>query len=63
MFDWRYLLHLSEKRLREEKILGEVVGFKDENVYIMPFTTVSDIAPGWLVESTEKPLDIKVGDH
>lgn len=28
----------------------------------MPFTTVSDIAPGWLVESTEKPLDIKVGD-
>lgn len=46
----------------KKKILGEVVGFKDENVYIMPFTTVSDIAPGWLVESTEKPLDIKVGD-
>lgn len=51
-----------ENRQGKNKILGEVVGFKDDNVFIMPFTTVNDIAPGWLVESTEKPLQIKVGD-
>lgn len=54
-----YIYPQSQKE--KKKILGEVVGFKDENVFIMPFTTVSDIAPGWLVESTEKPLEIKVG--
>ncbi|WP_033829222.1 flagellar protein export ATPase FliI [Bacillus andreraoultii] len=51
----------SQTQKDKKRILGEVVGFKDENVFIMPFTTVNDIAPGWLVESTEKPLEIKVG--
>ncbi len=42
-------------------IIGEVVGFRDEIVMIMPYSSVHDIAPGWLVESTGKSLEIKVG--
>ncbi|PLT31546.1 flagellar protein export ATPase FliI [Peribacillus deserti] len=42
-------------------IRAEVVGFKDENVILMPYTAVSDISPGSLVETTSQPLEIKVG--
>jgi len=45
----------------QKRILGEVVGFRDEVIVIMPYSSVNDIAPGWLVESTRKPLEIKVG--
>lgn len=44
-----------------QHIIGEVVGFRDEIVMIMPYSSVHDIAPGWLVESTGKSLEIKVG--
>ncbi len=43
------------------KIPAEVVGFKDENVLLMPFEQVSDISPGSIVEATNKPLMVKVG--
>ncbi|WP_096189127.1 flagellar protein export ATPase FliI [Evansella halocellulosilytica] len=43
------------------KIKVEVVGFRDENVLLMPFDHVNDIAPGSLVEATNRPLEIKVG--
>ncbi|EIJ81499.1 flagellum-specific ATP synthase [Bacillus methanolicus PB1] len=46
---------------QKRKILCEVVGFKEENVILMPYTTVNDISPGCLVEATLKPLEIKVG--
>ncbi len=42
-------------------VMAEVVGFRDEMVLLMPFTTVNDISPGCLVEATKKPLQIKVG--
>ncbi|SFA74062.1 MULTISPECIES: flagellar protein export ATPase FliI [unclassified Bacillus (in: firmicutes)] len=45
----------------KRKIQAEVVGFRDENVVLMPYTTVSDISPGSLVEATLKPLEVKVG--
>lgn len=42
-------------------ILAEVVGFNDDHVILMPYTEVSEIGSGCLVEATEKPLKIKVG--
>lgn len=44
-----------------EPILAEVVGFNNENIILMPYSEVTEIGPGCLVESTGKPLTIKVG--
>lgn len=52
-------IHLGTAKKR--KIQAEVVGFKDENVILMPYTSIQDISPGSLVEATLKPLEIKVG--
>ena len=49
------ILHIGKR----EKILAEVVGFRDEFVYLMPFTNVTHISPGSLVEDTGKPLEIE----
>ncbi|WP_299090078.1 flagellar protein export ATPase FliI [uncultured Metabacillus sp.] len=43
------------------KIPAEVVGFKDENVLLMPYLHVTDLSPGSIVEATEAPLKIEVG--
>ncbi|MFB7155288.1 flagellar protein export ATPase FliI [Lysinibacillus sp. NPDC056232] len=42
-------------------ILAEVVGFKDEIVVLMPFTSLREISIGCLVEGTGAPLEVKVG--
>lgn len=47
---------------KKRKIQAEVVGFKDENVILMPYTSIQDISPGSLVEASLKPLEIKVGE-
>ena len=47
---------------KKRRIQAEVVGFKDENVILMPYTSIQDISPGSLVEATLKPLEIKVGE-
>lgn len=44
-----------------KKIMAEVVGFNGDAVILMPYSSISDIGPGCLVESTSKPLQIKVG--
>lgn len=44
----------------EVPVLAEVVGFHDNRVLLMPYSTLSKISPGCLVESTGKPLSIKV---
>ncbi|MGO4887781.1 flagellar protein export ATPase FliI [Anaerobacillus sp. MEB173] len=46
---------------KKRKVVAEVVGFRDENVLLMPFTSVTEISPGSLVEASGKPLHIKVG--
>ncbi|MBP2240127.1 flagellum-specific ATP synthase [Cytobacillus eiseniae] len=46
---------------RKRVIKAEVVGFKGDDVILMPYTTINDISPGSLVEATSKPLEIKVG--
>ncbi|GGL44095.1 flagellar protein export ATPase FliI [Sporolactobacillus putidus] len=45
------------------KVLAEVVGFKEESILLMPYTSVAHISPGCLVEATGKPLDVKVNDE
>lgn len=52
-------IHIGSTRKRT--IQAEVVGFKEENIILMPYTSVNDIAPGSLVEATLKPLEVKVG--
>src|SRR5699024_5479556 len=44
----------------EEPIISEVVGFNEEKIILMPYTEVTEIGPGCLVEATGKPLTIKV---
>ncbi|MED1202074.1 flagellar protein export ATPase FliI [Heyndrickxia acidicola] len=53
-------IHIKRK-MTGQKVLCEVVGFKEENVILMPYTDVQDISPGDLVEATSQPLEIKVG--
>src|SRR5690625_2538346 len=45
----------------EQPILSEVVGFNNEKIILMPYSEVTEIGPGCLVEATGKPLTIKVG--
>ena len=47
---------------RSQVLFAEVVGFKDSRVLLMPFDVVDGIGPGSIVENTEKPLEVKVGD-
>ncbi|MFS0672435.1 flagellar protein export ATPase FliI [Ornithinibacillus sp. 179-J 7C1 HS] len=50
--------NLSNKK---KPVLAEVVGFNNENIILMPYNEVSEIGPGCLVESTGKPLTVKIG--
>ncbi|GAB3793959.1 flagellar protein export ATPase FliI [Virgibacillus kimchii] len=53
------LIH-SSSRLHEP-ILSEVVGFNHEKIILMPYSEVTEIGPGCLVEATGKALHIKLG--
>ena len=47
---------------KSQTLFAEVVGFKDSRVLLMPFDNVGGIGPGCIVENTERPLEVKVGD-
>ncbi len=47
---------------KTQTLFAEVVGFKDSRVLLMPFDNVGGIGPGCIVENTESPLGVKVGD-
>lgn len=51
-----------ESNRAEEPIVAEVVGFRDNNVLLMPFGDMRGVAPGSRVISTGRPLTIGVGD-
>ncbi|MEK3886976.1 flagellar protein export ATPase FliI [Bacillus sp. FSL K6-3431] len=53
-------IHVGGKTTKR-KIMAEVVGFKEQNIVLMPYTNIQDIRPGSIVEATNKPLQIKVG--
>lgn len=55
------IIHLNPSSAQDSAILAEVVGFREEIVMLMPFTNVTDISSGCLVEGTGKPLEVKVG--
>ncbi|RSK27028.1 flagellar protein export ATPase FliI [Bacillus sp. HMF5848] len=54
------LIHIGSKQ-KQRCIQAEVVGFRDETVILMPYTSIKDISPGAVVEATSKPLQVKVG--
>ena len=41
---------------------AEVVGFNGETTYIMPFSFMDGLRPGYIVEATGNQLKVKVGD-
>lgn len=47
----------------DEDILAEVVGFKGNNIQLMPLSHMAGIHPGSIVESTGKPLQVNVDDR
>lgn len=52
-------IHASDKN--KPPILSEVVGFNNEKIILMPYAEVTELGPGCLVESTGKPLSVKIG--
>jgi len=46
-----------------EPIMSEVVGFKNNNIILMPLGSTSGISPGSIVEAIDKPVTIKVSDQ
>ena len=54
-------IHVHSPSNGSQVILAEVVGFKDEIVILMPFSSLRDISTGCLVEGTGAPLEVKVG--
>ena len=54
-------IHMDTVKNGRQIILAEVVGFKDEIVVLMPFTSLREISIGCLVEGTGAPLEVKVG--
>lgn len=51
-------IHLKDSK---KKIMAEVIGFHDEKVLLMPYSTIQNISAGCLVEATKSSLKIKVG--
>ena len=54
-------IHVNSTKNGHQIILAEVVGFKDEIVILMPYSSLREISIGCLVEGTGKPLEVKVG--
>lgn len=54
-------IHVNSLKNGHQIILAEVVGFKDEIVVLMPFSSLREISIGCLVEGTGMPLEVKVG--
>ncbi|WP_138414835.1 flagellar protein export ATPase FliI [Aquibacillus sediminis] len=47
--------------VKKQKIPAEVVGFSEQKVLLMPFSSIKDISPGCMVEATGQSLTVKVG--
>ena len=46
----------------EEFIYGEVVGFNEGKVMLMPYTDIEGIGPGSIVDNTGRQLEVNVGN-
>ena len=49
-------------RDKDLSVMAEVVGFRDKRLLLMPFDNVEGIGVGCIVENTEHPLSVLVGD-
>ena len=54
-------IYLGENK--SQFILAEVVGFRDNKTLLMPFEDTTGIKAGCLVENTEMPLMVPVGEQ
>lgn len=45
-----------------DAVLSEVVGFKNNNILLMPLGNMSGIGPGNIIEAREKPITVRVSD-
>lgn len=54
-------IYLTQKR--QEYVMAEVVGFKDNRLLLMPFDSVEGLGVGCIVENTKHPLSVSVGDE
>ncbi|MDR1689576.1 MAG: flagellar protein export ATPase FliI [Clostridiales bacterium] len=43
-------------------VMSEVVGFKNNNILLMPLGDMSGIGPGAIVEASDKPITVKISD-
>ena len=48
---------------KTQKIMAEVVGFKDNRILLMPYGNVEGVGIGSMVESTHQPLQVQVGEE
>ena len=48
---------------KQQYILAEVVGFKDKKTRLMPYEVTDGIGLGCIVENTNRPLSVPVGDY
>lgn len=46
-----------------EAVIAEVVGFKNNNILLMPLGNMSGIGPGSIVEASPEPLKIRVSEQ
>ena len=44
-------------------ILSEVVGFKNNNILLMPLGNMSGVGPGNIVEALDRPITVQVGNE
>lgn len=54
---------IKPKNTKIQPVYAEVVGFKENSVLLMPFSSVDGIGPGCVVENTNAPLAVNVGDE
>ncbi|MBR4832387.1 MAG: flagellar protein export ATPase FliI [Butyrivibrio sp.] len=52
----------SASEHKERPAMAEVVGFKDNHVQLMPYENTSGIGNGSIVENTDSPLRVNVGE-
>jgi flagellum-specific ATP synthase len=54
---------IKPKNTKLQPVYAEVVGFRENSVLLMPFSSVDGIGPGCIVENTGAPLAVNVGDE
>lgn len=53
--------YIHSKSNRKDPVLAEVIGFNNEKIVLMPYSEVTEIGPGCLVEASAKALSIQLG--